>query len=574
MFNSNFFATRRFSLMKRDQDLSDRVGKLMLLAYIVLFFLFLVLPLGALIVKSMQNSDGEYIGLHNFYIYLNEPALFQSFFNSLFIAVVSTIITVTLAFAFAYALTHSRMPFKGFFRLIALIPLLSPSILAAIALVYWFGNQGVLKALLFGYSIYGPIGIIMASVYWTFPHALMILSTSLSLSDARLYEAADVLHTSKLRAFLTITIPGARYGIISTTFVIFTQVFTDFGVPKVIGGNYNVLATDIYKEVVGMQNFQMGAVISLVLLLPAVLAFFVDQYSRKRQVALLSSRSVVFEPKKYQSLDMAMLAFCSFITLIILMMIGMAQFGALVKFWPYNLTLTLKHYSFEAAGLGWESFFNSIRLAFYTALFGTIIIFVGSYIVEKLRTQEQLRGILQFFALLPMAVPGLVLGLAYIFYFNAANNPLNFIYATMAIMVINTVVHFYTVSHLTAVTALKQMDKEFEAVSLSLKVPVFKMFWRVTLPVCLPTILDISIYLFVNAMTTVSGVIFLYSYNTTLASVSSIHLDEQGNVAGAAAMAMLIVYVSVFVRVLHSIITRGVLWKTQAWRNRTNNTIT
>ena len=571
MFNSNFFGTRRFSLIKRDQDLSDRVGKLMLLAYIVLFFLFLVLPLGALIVKSMQNSDGEYIGLHNFYIYLNEPALFQSFFNSLFVAVVSTIITVILAFAFAYALTHSRMPFKGFFRLIALIPLLSPSILAAIALVYWFGNQGVLKAVLFGYSIYGPIGIIMASVYWTFPHALMILSTSLSLSDARLYEAADVLHTSKLRAFLTITIPGARYGIISTTFVIFTQVFTDFGVPKVIGGNYNVLATDIYKEVVGMQNFQMGAVISLVLLLPAVLAFFVDQYSRKRQVALLSSRSVVFEPKKYQSLDMAMLAFCSLITLIILMMIGMAQFGALVKFWPYNLTLTLKHYSFEAAGLGWESFFNSIRLAFYTAIFGTIIIFVGSYIVEKLRTQEKLRGILQFFALLPMAVPGLVLGLAYIFYFNAANNPLNFIYATMAIMVINTVVHFYTVSHLTAVTALKQMDKEFEAVSLSLKVPVFKMFWRVTLPVCLPTILDISIYLFVNAMTTVSGVIFLYSYNTTLASVSSIHLDEQGNVAGAAAMAMLIVYVSVFVRVLHSIITRGVLWKTQAWRNRTNN---
>ena len=572
MFKSNVFKTRQFPTIKRDQDLSDRVGKLMLLAYIGLFFLFLVLPLGALIIKSLQNSDGDYIGLHNFYIYLNEPALFQSFFNSLFIAVVSTIITVILAFAFAFALTHTRMPFKGFFRLIALIPLLSPSILAAIALVYWFGNQGVLKELLFGYSIYGPIGIIMASVYWTFPHALMILSTSLSLSDARLYEAADVLHTSKFRAFLTITIPGARYGIISTTFVIFTQVFTDFGVPKVIGGNYNVLATDIYKEVVGMQNFQMGAVISLALLLPAILAFFVDQYSRKRQVALLSSRSVVFEPKKYHTLDIAMLAFCGLITVIILMMIGMAQFGALVTFWPYNLSLTLKHYSFEVAGLGWESFYNSIRLAFYTAVFGTIIIFVGSYIVEKLRTQEQLRGILQFFALLPMAVPGLVLGLSYIFYFNAANNPLNFIYATMAIMVINTVVHFYTVSHLTAVTALKQMDKEFEAVSLSLKVPVFKMFWRVTLPVCLPTILDISIYLFVNAMTTVSGVIFLYTYNTTLASVSSIHLDEQGNVAAAAAMAMLIVYVSVFVRVLHAIITRGVLWKTQAWRHRAQET--
>ena len=550
----------------RNKNLSDRVGLFMVVAYILIFFLFLILPLGALIIKSVQNSDGEFIGLQNFFLYLREPALFQSFFNSLFIAIFSTVITVILAFGFAFALTHTRMPFKSLFRLVALIPLLSPSILAAIALVYWFGNQGVLKEILLGHSIYGPIGIIMASVYWTFPHALMILVTSLSLSDARLYEAADVLQTTKLRSFLTITIPGARYGIISTTFVVFTQVFTDFGVPKVIGGNYNVLATDIYKEVVGMQNFQMGAVISLVLLLPAVLAFFVDQYSRKRQIALLSSRSVVFAPKKNFALDVSMLVYCSIITIIILMMIGMAQFGALVKFWPYNLSLTLNNYNFEVAGLGWESFYNSVRMALYTAIFGTIIIFVGSYVVEKLRTQEKLRNILQLFALLPMAVPGLVLGLAYIFYFNASSNPLNFIYATMAILVINTVVHFYTVSHLTGVTALKQMDKEFEAVSLSLKVPIFKMFWRVTLPVCLPTIFDISIYLFVNAMTTVSGVIFLYTYDTTLASVSSIHLDEQGDVAGAAAMAMLIVYVSVFVRILHSILTKGVILKAQAWR--------
>ena len=100
--------------------------------------------------------------------------------------------------------------------------------------------------------------------------------------------------------------------------------------------------------------------------------------------------------------------------------------------------------------------------------------------------------------------PGLVLGLAYIFFFNAKDNPLNFIYATMIILVVNTIVHFYTVSHLTAVTALKQMDKEFESVSLSLKIPIYKMFWRVTLPVCLPPIFDVSIYLFVNAMTTVS----------------------------------------------------------------------
>ena len=316
----------------------------------------------------------------------------------------------------------------------------------------------------------------------------------------------------------------------------------------------------------------MGAVISMVLLVPAMIAFFIDRYSRKKQISLLTSRSVVFKPKKHFNVDMIMLAFCSILAIIILLMIGMAQFGALVKFWPYNLNLTLSNYSFEVAGLGWESFYNSVRLALYTAIFGTIIIFIGSYLVEKLRTDEKTRGLVQFFALMPMAVPGLVLGLSYIFFFNAKDNPLNFIYATMIILVVNTIVHFYTVSHLTAVTALKQMDKEFESVSLSLKIPTYKMFWRVTLPVCLPPIFDISIYLFVNAMTTVSGVIFIYSYDTTLASVSSIHLDEQGDVAAAAAMAMLIVYVSIFVRLTHTIITKGILKKTQAWRYNVDNT--
>ena len=556
----------KFADIRRGKDSSDRVGLFMLISYIILFLLFLVLPLGALISKSLQNKDGEFIGLTNYNLYLQEPALFQSLYNSLFVAICSTVIVVVLAFLFSYALTRTCMPFKGFFKLVALIPLLSPSILAAIALVYWFGNQGVLKEVLLGKSIYGPIGIIMASVYWTFPHALIILTTSLSLSDSRLYEAADVLKTSKLRAFFTITIPGARYGIISTAFVIFTQVFTDFGVPKVIGGNYNVLATDIYKEVVGMQNFQMGAVISMVLLVPAMIAFFIDRYSRKKQISLLTARSVVFKPKKHFKVDMLMLGFCSALALIIILMIGMAQFGAIVKYWPYNLNFTLKNYDFQVAGLGWDSFYNSVELSFYTAIFGTIIIFVGSYLIEKLRINEGYRNTVQFFALMPMAVPGLVLGLAYIFFFNAKDNHLNFIYATMIILVVNTIVHFYTVSHLTAITALKQMDKEFESVSLSLKIPIYKMFWRVTLPVCLPPIFDVSIYLFVNAMTTVSGVIFLYSYDTTLASVSAIHLDEQGEVAKAAAMAMLIVYVSVAVRLTHTIITKKVLRKTQAWR--------
>ena len=556
-----------YAIPRSTRDKSDNVGRVLVVAYLVLFLCFMIFPLFALMSKSMQNADGAFVGLSNFVAYLNEPTLFKSFFHSLFVAAMSTVIVVCLGFFYAFALQCTCIPFKGFFRVVALIPLLSPSILAAIALVYWFGNQGLLKAVLLGNSIYGPIGIIMASVYWTFPHALMILSTSLSLSDARLYEASEALKAGKFRTFLNVTLPGAKYGIISTTFVVFILVFTDFGVPKVIGGNYNVLATDIYREVVGMQNFQMGAVISIVLLIPALFAFALDQYSRKRQASQLTSRAVVYVPKPHKARDNICLVYCILITLLVFAMLGMAQFGALVKFWPYNLSLTLKHYNFEVAGLGWDSFYNSVRMSLYAAFFGTILIFVGSYLVEKMRADKSLREILQMVALMPMAIPGIVLGLAYIFFFNAKENPLNFMYATMAILVINTVVHFYTVSHLSAVTAIKKLDQEFESVSLSLKVPIYRMFFKITLPVCLPTVFDIFIYLFCNAMTTVSGVIFLYSYDTTLASVSAIHLDEQGDVAGAAAMAMLIVYISFVVRGLHTLVSTLLLKRTQAWRN-------
>jgi len=170
--------------------------------------------------------------------------------------------------------------------------------------------------------------------------------------------------------------------------------------------------------------------------------------------------------------------------------------------------------------------------------------------------------------MLPLAVPGLVLGLSYIFFFIEPANPLHVIYGTLAILVVNSLAHFYTVGHLTATTALKQLDPEFEAVSASLKVPIARTFWRVTVPVCLPAILDIAVYLFVNAMTTVSAVIFLYGADTKLASVAVVAMDEAGRTASAAGMAMLIVATSAGVKLLQVLISRVVLARTQAWRKR------
>ena len=231
-------------------------GALALVALALL--VFLGAPLLAILKKALEDGNGAFVGLANFVAYAQTPALLQSLWNSLWVSAVVTLVTVPAAFGFAYALTRSCMPMKPLFRGITLIPLLAPSLLSAISLIYWFGNQGALKGWLDALGIaqiYGAPGIVLAEIFSLFPHALMILVTALTAADARLYEAADALGTSAARKFWTITLPGARYGLISAALVTFTLVITDFGIPKVIGGNFNVLATDVFKLVIGQQDF-------------------------------------------------------------------------------------------------------------------------------------------------------------------------------------------------------------------------------------------------------------------------------------------------------------------------------
>ncbi|MDZ4736919.1 MAG: putative 2-aminoethylphosphonate ABC transporter permease subunit [Rhodospirillaceae bacterium] len=549
-----------------------REGWIMRIALILLGIYLVVtvlLPLESLLRKSFFDKEGVFVGVSNYLRYFTDPALSVAITNSLTVTAIATSITIVIAFIYAYAIQRSQMWGRGIFRGIALVPLLAPSLLPGLSLVYMFGNQGFLNWMLGGHSIYGPIGIVIGEVFFTLPHAVMIILTALATADQRLYEAAESLRASKLRIFFTVTLPGARYGLISAIFVVFTLNFTDFGVPKVIGGSYNVLATDIYKQVIGQFNFQMGAVVGMLLLIPAVISFIVDRTVQKKQVALLSARAVPYQPKSNGLRDIGLFLFCSLVAIFVVGILVVAAYGSFITYWPYDLTFTWKNYDFNNIDTnGWGAYFNSLKMAALTAIIGTAIIFWGAYLIEKGRGFGKMRGAIQFLCMVPLAVPGLVLGLSYIFFFNHPANPLNFLYLTMAILVINTIAHFYTVCHLTALTALKQMDAEFESVSASLKIPFYKTFWRVTVPVCLPAIIDIAIYLFVNAMTTVSAVVFLYSSNTKLASISVLNMDDAGNTASAAAMGMTIVATSAAVRIAQGLLTHGISRRTQAWRRR------
>jgi iron(III) transport system permease protein len=207
-------------------------------------------------------------------------------------------------------------------------------------------------------------------------------------------------------------------------------------------------------------------------------------------------------------------------------------------------------------------------MAAWTAVIGTLVTFLFAYLIENGRVYRPVRQAAYFLSILPLALPGLVIGLSYIYFFNHPANPFHFVYGTMIILVLANVVHFYSVPFMTATATLKMLDKEFDNVSESMNVSKLRTFARITVPLSLPAILEMAVYFFVNAMVTVSALVFLYASDLRLASVSIVSMDDAGDTAAAAAMSVLVVLLNIVVRVLYEAGTSRLRRKMSAWQKR------
>ncbi|PEC22432.1 putative 2-aminoethylphosphonate ABC transporter permease subunit [Bacillus cereus] len=575
----NYQAASTKKKIKRRIGKEEWIQRLIIIGMLLSFLIMLVLPLLQLFTQAFYDKDGAFVGVANFSKYFTTPTLVQSLQNTIWISGATTIISVTLAFAYAYAIARTNVFGKRVFQYVALLPLFAPTMMHGIALTYLFGNQGLITKGMFGLfegiqiPLYGPVGIVMAEVMYTFPQAFLILLIAFQGSDYRLYEASNMLGASKTKQFFTVTLPSVKYGLISAMFVVFTLSFTDFGAPKIVGGQYNVLATDVYKQVIGQQNMSMGATVGMILLIPAIFAFVVDRITQRKQANFLSSKAVPYRIINNKKRDVISFVYCSVITLMIILLFVAVGIAASVKVWPYNMSFTFEHFNFSSlTGDGLEAFKNSVIVSAVTAVMGAVLTFIFAYAIEKIDQLQFFRKTGYFFSIVPLAIPGLVLGLGYVFFFSqptiqifglSVTNPFHSLYGTIAVLVLVNIIHFYSVTFVTATTALKKLDREFELVSQSMGIPFYKTFFRVTVPMCLPAILEMVMYYFVNSMVTVSAVVFLYAADFKLAAVSIVNMDDAGNVASAAAMSVLIVATNIVVRVLYE-------WGTKALRNRTS----
>lgn len=549
-----------------------------ILTWFILIFLIvaIVFPLGLLLTKSFENNSGEFIGLSNFKEYFSNKNLLISLKNTFTITIASSVISLVLAFIYAYGVQRTTIRFKNIFKYIALMPLFAPTMMHGISLVYLFGRKGTvttgffdkLPQLAFDINLYGATGIIIAEVLYIFPQIFLVLNIALSTTDYRLYEAADMLGTSNFRKFFTITLPNMKYGMISSFIIAFILSFTDFGAPKVVGGNFSVLATDVYIKVVGQNNMSMGAVVSIILLIPSVAAFFIDQKIQKKQGVVLNAKSIPYTAKENKARDIFFYIYTILICLFIISIFVTIFVSAFSKLWPYDLSFSFNNFKFYDYNGGIEIFFkNSFILAVLSGIFGTFMTFMSAYLIEKKEKKTIKDKVIYFLSLVPLALPGMVIGISYIFFFNKSYftipflnisimNPFNSLYKTIWIMVLANVIHFYSISFLTANTALKKLDKEFERVSLSMGIPWYKTFSNVTFPMCLESILEIFFYYFVNSMVTISALVFLYTSSLNLLSIAVINLDDTGEIAKASAMSIVILLTNIIIKIIYQIILK------------------
>lgn len=541
------------------------------LAFLSFFLLYPVIEICAL----SFFKDGVFT-LENYVNYFTNPRIYRSFYNSMFVSTLTMVITTVLAFFFAYGLTRTTMPGKGAFYTIATLPLIAPTIIQALALILLFGRNGFITRYLLDtdWNIYGATGIIVGEVLYCFPNALFILYTTLAAVDTRLDEAAQSLGASALKTFFKVTIPSAKYGIASAAALTFNLTITDFGIPVVIGGNYSVLATEIVSQVFGLQRFDLGATISVILLIPSIIAFTVNYYLTRKSYALISGQARPFIPPSRPLKKWGFTIYASLISFCILLVFVTVFLGSFVRTWPYDFSLTLAHYDFPSLGASvpiWTDFWNrmlapgnlrtliaikyapiwtSLIVALVVAVVGAALTLIAAYIIEKKKPRgEQL---LYSLSVLPAAIPGVVLGLGYILAFN---KPHFFIYGTIWIIIINIIVANFTLGVLTGTANLKQIDKSVEEAAVSLGAGPITTFTKIIFPLSKVAFFSTATFFFMRAMTTISAVLFLVTAKIKLAAIEIIFLDVDGRTASANAMCTVIVLIVVVFLTIMRLVT-------------------
>ena len=478
----------------------------------VFFAGFLAVPMISVLVKSF-TGNGETASLSHYVEVLTGRGFLRALGNSFAISICSALLATVLAFILAYTIHYTNVGkrYKWLISKAAILPMLLPTITYGFAIIYSFGKQGLLTQL-FGrqlFDIYGFNGLLLGYVVYTLPISFTLINNAMGYIDKRFMIVSRLMGDSPLQTFrMTIVIP--LLGTLATSFIqTFFLCFTDFGIPASVGGQYEVVASVLYEEMLGsIPNFGNGAVVALVMIIPSVVSITVLHILEKYNVRY--NKISPIELKKGVKRDIVFAVLSGAVLICALSMFIVMFVTPFIEEWPYRMNFTLEHVQavFEDRQL-YGVYVNSVIVALITALAGTLIAYGGALVTARSMVSGKLKKVIDSIALVTNTIPGMVIGLAYLFVFTGT--PLQ---NTFPIIIICNVVHYFSTPYLMMKNSLSKMNASWETTAMLMGDNWMKTIARVVTPNALSTLLEVFSYYFVNAMVTVSAVIFIAGART------------------------------------------------------------
>jgi iron(III) transport system permease protein len=467
--------------------------------------------------------------------------------NSLTVTILSTTTSVLLGFIYAYAMVYADVPWKPFFRLIAVLPLLSPPFVVAFSYILLFGPRGLITYGVFGMSpnILGLSGLWGVQTIAFFPYAYQLIADVLSRSEPRLEQAAHNLGAGPWHVFRTVTLPLTRPGLLGAVLLVAIYVLEDFGNPALIAGQYTVLPTLAYGLISGFGDFAGAAVISTILLAIATVLYVarIRLLGDRSYVTVSGRGSYVPRPPVPRAISRGCFAICLLLSALLTLVYGCLVVSALVVAFPFTMTPTLVH--FEYVGQHFTSLRNSLVYAGIAAVVCGLLAVFLAYLVH--RRSWTGRGVLDFVVLTPAAVPGIFFGIGYAITFNQAW--LSWLDRGVLI-VISMIFWNVPVGYQAAVAGLSQIDKSIDEAAETLGAGSLRSFVDVLFPLLRGPFITGLTTAFVRAITTLSVLIFLFTPSTTVATITIFQLVNDFNWGGAAAFTVSVIGLAIIVLLL------------------------
>lgn len=521
--------------------------KIIYIALVVLFAYFLLLPIGSLLLKSFMQ-EGQFT-LGNYGEIFATDSFANAIFNSLKVCITSSTITVLLAFVLAYAKHYTRLPkiIKQAIHLVATLPMLLPTITYGFALIYSFGKQGLITKLVGHqmFDIYGFTGLSIGYVIYTLPIAYMLLNNAMKYIDKKFIVVSKLMKDSPFQTF-KMTLLRPLVGTFAAAFIqCFFLSFTDFGIPASVGGQYHVVSSLLYTYMLGsIPNFAKGAVIAMVMLIPSIISISLLHYLEKYNVRY--NKVSPIELKSNKKRDAFFASISALICLTILSIFAIIFIMPFVSQWPYQMNFTLDHVkAVFADGNLLNVYKNSLFVATMSALVGTFVSYGAALITTRSKLKKPIKKGIDTIALMSNTIPGMVIGIAYLFMFSGST-----LQNTFIIIIVSNIVHFFSTPYLMMQGTLNKMNASFETTAKLMKDSWFQTIKRVITPNAMASLIEVFSYYFVNAMVTISAIIFIAGTKTMVITTKIKELQYFAKFNEIFVLSMLILFTNIAAKAL------------------------